>query len=210
MTRIAAIILLLTGIALPTAIGLIQPDYSASASYLSELGADGAAYNQLVTYGAFLPVALASAFILAIRLAAPGEAITARIGLGLLFAIPIGYLGAVVFPCLPGCPVPGTGRQALHNTAGIIEYLGGMAGFAMLASIALRRGTRLMRWVTPPATLAFIVGIVLAADPAWAGYKGAFQRLADYSAFIWIAIAGWTGPIAPTAPRYPAGETPPD
>ena len=195
MTRIAAIILLLTGVALPTAIGLIQPDYSASASYLSELGADGAAYNQLVTYGAFLPVALASAFILTVRLAAPSEAITARIGLGLLFAIPIGYLGAVLFPCLPGCPVPGTGRQALHNTAGIIEYLGGMAGFALLASISLRRGTRLMRWVTPPATLAFIVGMVLAADPAWAGHKGALQRLADYSAFIWIAIAGWTGRI---------------
>lgn len=195
MIRIAALLLLLTGIALPEAVGLIRADYDPAGLYISELGAEGAGHAALITYAGFLPVAALTAVIIAQLMRTPGTAITARIGLGLLLTLSIGYLGAVLYPCLPGCPIPGTGRQAMHNTAGVIQYLGSMAGFALLASITLRRGTRLMRWATPPATFAVIVGAILAGDPAWADWKGALQRLADYSAFLWLALAASAGRI---------------
>ena len=101
----------------------------------------------------------------------------------LAFCIAIGYIGASLFPCDPGSPLSGTPRQAFHNLAGAVEYIGG--GFALM-DIARDFG--------PPFRLAgFVVlaaAIGLSIVPASAG-RGILQRAAELCLFGGLALAAW-------------------
>lgn len=92
----------------------------------------------------------------------------------------VGYVGAALCPCDPGSPRVGSWRQVVHNLAGAVQYLGGAAVIAALA-------TR-----TPLfALLAVVVGVaaVLLSVPAAGPWRGAVQRVAELALLAALLMA---------------------
>jgi hypothetical protein len=188
--RVAAVVLLLCGIVVPELFGALTRGYQPMTQYLSELGADDAPWRLAVTWFGFLPVGIAVAIIVVAlwRTFAPAALIAS--GLLAVLGVSIGYLGAVAFPCEPGCVASGAGRQELHDIAGLIEYAGAIAGFGLL-------GFGLMRVHRALAVSALVAGAVVAVSfalmlmPERDAVKGMLQRGADYSIFLWLAAASF-------------------
>ena len=154
-----------------------KPGYSHARHTISEIGETGARDQRLAAFGVFLPVGL---LLLVVAWLVRPSSLSAA---GLALCIAVGYLGAALFPCDPGSPVSGSARQALHNLAGAVEYIGG--GFALMA-IARESGQ--------PFKLAglFVLGaaIGLSLLPPGAG-RGILQRGAELCLFGALALAAW-------------------
>jgi len=151
--------------------------YSHFRHTISELGETGARDQHFVAFGLFLPVGLLLLVVaLLVRTSSPPVA-------ALALCIAVGYIGAALFPCDPGSPMSGSGRQAVHNLAGAVEYIGG--GFALMA-IARDSGQ-------PFKLAGFIVlgvAIGLSILPARAG-RGILQRVAETCLFGCLGLAAW-------------------
>jgi hypothetical protein len=151
--------------------------YSHLRHTISEIGETGARDQRVVALGLFLPVGLA--MLLVAWLLRPASLPAAA----LASCIAIGYIGAAAFPCDPGSPLSGTPRQALHNLAGAVEYVGG--GFALV---------NLGRELGEPFKLAgftvLAAAVGLSVVPANAG-RGILQRVAEACLFGGVAFAAW-------------------
>lgn len=191
IAKVATFALLAAGIVLPEALGLLNADYSAVSNYLSELGALGAPSATAANYFGFLPVSIA-VFTLVVVLwqRLPARPLI-RAGLIGLLGISVGYLGAFLFPCDAGCPAEGSQRQALHNLAGLVQYAGALVGL-FLVYAGLRR-TSLELEQLPLITLVVACWVLAAVfmmfTPELQSIRGLSQRLADYSLFVWLALA---------------------
>ena len=149
------------------AFGRRKIGYSHISHTISELGERGAPDELTVSWGVFLPVGVAMAITwLAVRDSAPAAASLAGV-------VAVGYVGGAVFRCDIGSPVHGSWRQTLHNLAGGVEYVGGIA-----CLLSLGRQQPLF------AVLAAVVAIatLLVSIPA-ASARGLVQRLAEASLF---------------------------
>jgi hypothetical membrane protein len=169
-----------------------RPGYDAATQYISELGELGSPNGALVSLGGFLPTGvLVLAFLV---LAAPELAPTrgAKVGLAGLATVGLAYVVAAFARCDPGCPVEGPPRQILHNSFGILEYVGGPIGLLVLGASFRKRP----EWRTFAAP-TFLAGIlVLAIVFGTAGLvdtigRGVVQRAADGILFLWFAAAGF-------------------
>ena len=149
--------------------------YSHLRHTISEIGETGARDQRFVAGGLFLPVGLALLLIAwLLRPTSPPAA-------ALALCIAMGHIGAAAFPCDPGSPLSGTPRQALHNLAGAVEYVGG--GFA-LTTLARELGDtfKLAGFVV----LAAAVGLSVVPDNAG---RGILQRVAEACLFAGLALA---------------------
>jgi len=184
---VAVIALMLAGIVLPEALGASRAGYSSAANYLSELGETGAPTRGL-TNGLAFPVVALSCISLFVALWHRWPATTAvRAGLVcLLIGIPLGYLGAVAFPCDAGCPIEGTAKQSVHNLLGLVQYPLGILGFFLLG-LKLRIHPAL-RALCLVAAAAMALGFVMMVNPGQTAWRGGWQRLGDYTAFV---VLGW-------------------
>lgn len=154
-----------------------KPGYSHIRHTISELGETGARDQRLVAFGVFLPVGLLLPVVAGLAYA-DSLAVAA-----LASCIAVGYIGAALFSCDPGSPVSGSARQALHNLAGAVEYIGG--GFALTA-IARDFGQ-------PFQVAGFVVlaaAIALTVLPS-ASVRGGIQRVAELCLFGGLAFALW-------------------
>jgi len=106
--------------------GFKKPSYSHIKDTISELGQYGTKHAKLVNYGLFLPVGVLL-FIIAFLNSSNNVVVGLSISLG------IGYVVSAFFPCDPGSPFTGSGRQQVHNLGGFFEYAGGLL-FLMRAS----------------------------------------------------------------------------
>lgn len=150
--------------------------YSHIRHSISEIGEAGAPDQRFVAFGLFLPVGLA--LLLVAWLLRP--ALPAATALALCIAI--GYLGAAAFPCDPGSPLSGTARQALHNLAGGVEYIGG--GFAFMAiSGTLGQPFKLAGFI--------VLGAAVAISVVPGHVRGLVQRIAEVCLFGGLAWAAW-------------------
>ena len=181
----AGIVLIFAGIILPELIGFLRDDYHSSANYISELGAVGADYATVINIIAFPLVGLSVLTIIAFLWRGVAGRHLARIGLiAIAIGIPIGYMTAAVFPCDYGCPAQGSTRQAVHNLAGLIEYTIGAIGFVLL-SLGLKDRVYLRTRIAVMAVgIIMAVSFVMMLLPEQAAFRGAWQRLADYGAFL--------------------------
>lgn len=189
---LGAIYLGLSGVILPEVLGFSRSDYNSISNYLSELGAVGTSTHTLATYFGFLPVALACLVILkflwqTLERTPRASAALILIGIG----IPVGYLGAVFFPCDYGCPVEGSARQAMHNLFGLFAYPLGALGLILLG---LSLSHRILKALTLFAGAAMALGFVMMLSPDQANWRGGWQRLGDYSAFIVLITLVFTVP----------------
>ncbi len=189
--RWVSLLLLLTGIVIPEITALFLTDYSPMTHYISELGQSGYATANPINFGAFLPTGLLCFALLfgAKNLLPSGRML--RGGLLICASVGVGYIIAALFPCLPGCPVPGMGRQAIHNMGGLIEYAGGALGLGIVTLALYRANAQIRARRTLLALALFTTGIVLLSTPNLIAHKGVFQRLADYSFFIWLVSIYW-------------------
>lgn len=183
---ICAAILLASGIILPGILAALQSDYTTFGNYLSELGAVGAPYATITNLLGFLPVAIASVMLLVYIAICGLNSRDGRIGAVLLMiGLSSGYLIAVLFPCDLGCPIEGSARQAIHNTAGLIQYPLGALGLIMMGA-SMRRSGQNLGGLCLFSGVAMAVGFVMMLVPDQSGWRGAWQRLGDYSAFLTI------------------------
>lgn len=179
----------------PVVFGALTPGYSAIANYISELGAVGAPYAAIVSLGTFLPagVLLVLTCVALTRNLPPTRA--SRAALMLIALIGVSWIVAAFAPCDAGCPVEGSPRQAIHNLAGLIGYLGGGIGFLNMAGV-LRSAE------APPSRIActaacgilLIVGLFAMSSPELAPIRGLLQRVMELSAAAWILATAWSHP----------------
>ena len=180
---IAVFILLFGGIVLPEILGRARSDYTSLANYLSELGASGTSTQTLTNTLAFPLVGIGCISILLAlwhRLPAAKAIRAGLICLGL--GIPLGYFGAVLFPCDYGCPIEGSASQAMHNLLGLVQYPLGVIGFGLLAANLTTRP--IWRIACAVAAAAMAIGFVMMLTPSQASFRGGWQRLGDYTAFL--------------------------
>ncbi len=128
--------------------------YSQIKHTISELGETGSPYGKQVSYGLFLPtgILLAVAGLLAQQ---------DNNAMGLACSLAVGYIVAAFFPCDPGSPSSGSGKQLLHNLGGFIEYAGSII-FIMKAG---ENDSHL--WLVPFKTIGVtvIVCIIITSIP---------------------------------------------
>ena len=193
---IAVVVLLFGGIVLPEILGASRGDYSSLANYLSELGASGTSTQRLTNTLAFPLTGIGCiSIILALWHRLPAVK-TIRAGLiCLMLGIPLGYFGAVIFPCDYGCPIEGSRKQNMHNLLGLIQYPLGVIGFVLLAVNLKTRPV--WRFACGLAAAAMVIGFVMMISPGQASLRGAWQRLGDYTAFLVLV-----GLILSTQPKW--------
>ena len=193
---IAVVVLLVGGIVLPEILGASRAEYSSLANYLSELGATGTSTQRLTNTLAFPLTGIGCiSIILALWHRLPAVK-TIRAGLiCLMLGIPLGYFGAVIFPCDYGCPIEGSRKQNMHNLLGLVQYPLGVIGFVLLAVNLKTRPV--WRFACGLAAAAMVIGFVMMISPGQASLRGAWQRLGDYTAFLVLV-----GLILSTQPKW--------
>lgn len=193
---IAVVILFFGGIVLPEILAATRSDYSSLANYISELGVNGTSTQRFTHTLAFPLVGIGGTSILLAlwrRLPAthPIRAGLFCIGLGL----PLAYFGALIFPCDYGCPIEGSATQAIYNLMALVHYPLSVIGFAMLAFNLKSRPKWRMACGVVAAAMA--IGFVMMITPSQASFRGGWQRLGDYTAFIVLI-----GLVLSTQPKW--------
>jgi hypothetical protein len=120
------------------------------------------------------------------------KGVSPTVAAGLLSLTALSYLGAVAFPCDPGCPAEGSERQAAHNLLGFAGYVGAPPALVVLGLHYLRRGILALSVISLVTGAVFSLGFALmvgAEAAAGGALKGVWQRMADYSLFAWMAAA---------------------
>jgi hypothetical protein len=156
--------------------------YSHVSQFISELGATGAADGALVSAAGFAPIGALVLAFLALAARALPRTRGVRAGLVCLGAVGVAYLVSAVFRCDPGCPSTGSLAQSIHNGFGLLEYVGALAGFGLLAA-ALRSPGCVF------AAVGVAAGFAGMLTPSLEPFRGASQRLAEAAIFGWIAYA---------------------
>lgn len=152
-----------------------KPGYSHMKHTISELGEMGAPDQHFVAFGFFLPIGVLLV-IVAYLLQSTSTPTSA-----LALCIAIGYIGAAVFPCDVGSPLSGTTRQAAHNLAGAIEYIGGGSSLLILAET-----------LGQPFKLAGVMVLGIAVGLSFISsnsIRGVIQRGAEICLFGGLALA---------------------
>ena len=168
-----------------------RDDYSHLRQTISELGETGSVVAKAVAWISFAPTSVL--FCLTLLTMHPFLPETESITQGLLFLslIGLGYFLAALFPCDPGAPMFGSGRNLVHNIGATLEYLGALAGFDLLH--------RSLEDSTPWAHLAVASqGVFIAVLIGFLGtvfpnpFRGLSQRIGEFAIFGWLVLAGWT------------------
>jgi hypothetical membrane protein len=187
-------LLVLVGVAAPQAIGALTPGYEWREDFLSELGALGAPHAALMNYGVFLPVGVlwAVATILLWRSLPIGAA--GATGAVLLFGNTVSYVGAAFYACDPGCPSEGTVSQFMHNLTGAVGYFLTPPALALLGAHLVTKGRALAGFVTLGVAALFSASFIVMLGKLDATDAGLWQRLTDYSLFVWMLFAAVATP----------------
>jgi hypothetical protein len=198
MKRIDAARVLVTvaaalAVAVPLMGGVLVPEHSHVANFISELGAVGTRWGAAVSFGGFLPIGLLALTFLVVAAPLLGPRRGGMIGYWLLSCVGIAYVGAAFAPCDVGCPSPPTSpRQLLHNLLGILEYVGGGVGLLVFASGYFRRRpgrpARNVLLVCGVATLLAFAGI---ATPGLEAWHGLIQWVGEVALFGSMLLIGW-------------------
>jgi len=187
LLRTMCLTLFLSSIILTELIGFLRSDYNLINHFISELGAAGAEYSKIINYFGFVPTAF-SALIIALLLQSKlSNTRLSRAGLLLVGSgVFIGYFGAFIFPCDYGCPAEGSFSQNMHNNLGLIYYLIIPVGLFVLG-IGLRKEPMIINSsISFGAAFVFLLGFFMMLNPSQIDLLGFWQRLADYTVFVFL------------------------
>ena len=179
--------LFISGIILTELISFLRSDYNLINHFISELGAAGAEYSRIINYFGFLPIAFSALIITLLLQSKFSNTRLSRTGFLLVgIGIFIGYFGAFIFPCDYGCPAEGSFSQTMHSYLGLISYLIIPVGLFVLG-IGLKKESMIINSLTSfAATFVFLLGFFMMLNPSQIDLLGLWQRLADYTVFIFL------------------------
>ena len=179
--------LFISGIILTELISFLRSDYNLINHFISELGAAGAEYSRIINYFGFVPTAFSALIITLLLQSKFSNTRLSRAGFLLVGSgVFIGYFGAFIFPCDYGCPAEGSFSQNMHNNLGLISYLIIPVGLFILG-IGLRKEPMIINPLIPfVATFVFLLGIFMMLNSSHIDLLGLWQRLADYTVFIFL------------------------
>ena len=179
--------LFISGIILTELISFLRSDYNLINHFISELGAAGAEYSRIINYFGFVPTAFSALIITLLLQSKFSNTRLSRTGFLLVgIGIFIGYFGAFIFPCDYGCPAEGSFSQTMHSYLGLISYLIIPVGLFVLG-IGLKKESMIINSLTSfAATFVFLLGFFMMLNPSQIDLLGLWQRLADYTVFIFL------------------------
>ena len=171
--------------------GAIEPGHSHAANYISELGARGAAYGEWVSLAGFLPIGIASliALVASARLEANRQL---KASIAWMWVLPIAYITAAFARCSEHCAGM-DGAQAIHNLAGMAEYLGGSVALAIAGATFSRSGRGWLATVFWLSSACVFICLWCIGQPLFE-LRGAAQRLAEtvlFGSLLFFAWHGW-------------------
>jgi len=187
LLRTMCLTLFISGIILTELISFLRSDYNLINHFISELGAAGAEYSRIINYFGFVPTAFSALIITLLLQSKFSNTRLSRAGFLLVGSgVFIGYFGAFIFPCDYGCPAEGSFSQNMHNNLGLISYLIIPVGLFILG-IGLRKEPMIINPLIPfVATFVFLLGFFMMLNPSQIDLLGLWQRLADYTVFIFL------------------------
>jgi len=169
--------------------GVLKPNYSHLAQYISELNTTGTPYASLIGYLGFVPFGVFSAILIVFVLnQVPIHGVT-KVGIWLLFAEPIAYIGSAIAPCDIGCPATGSASQAVHNALGIFTYIGTWLALVLFAFAPKIKINRRILWFS--CSIVWIVLFSLMVDSSFSSVRGGLQRLAEWIVYSILLVAAW-------------------
>ena len=187
LLRTMCLILFLSSIILTELIGFLRSDYNLINHFISELGAAGAEYSRIINYFGFVPTAFSALIIVLLLQSKFSNTRLSRAGLLLVGSgVFIGYFGAFIFPCDYGCPTEVSFSQNMHNNLGLIYYLIIPVGLFVLG-IGLRKEPMIINSsISFGAAFVFLLGFFMMLNPSQIDLLGFWQRLADYTVFVFL------------------------
>ncbi len=165
----------------------LDPAYDPVSQFISELSAQGAPGGSSMALGAFLPIGLLVLTFCTLSAGLLDGSRRARIGFTCVAAVGVAYALTPLFPCDPGCPPWGSLSQDAHTLLGIGEYAGFVIGAIVLAGVFGRYSPWLSFYTLTSAAFT-AAAIFLAFRPDNHEWRGALQRIAEGSIFIWIGV----------------------
>lgn len=186
-----SVLLVLFGIVAPEIFGALTTGYDPRSNFLSELGATGAPYAALVSYGVFVPIGLLWAVAAVLIWRSLPAGLPGVIGAALLFANAVSYVGAGVFPCDAGCPGEGSFNQFMHNISGAIGYFLTPPALALIGVHLLGKGRAGFGAVTLAIAAASGLSFATMISDLDGEAAGTWQRLTDYPLILWMALAAF-------------------
>lgn len=181
--------LVFTAVVITTA--LLQPDYSHTQNFISELGASGAPNAAVMNYAGFVIGGLltASLGLALFKLPSRGRLALAASVLVSLFGIGVAMSGVV--SCDPGCPQDtGTTANMLHNTIAPIAFLC-LISASLLFGLQWRNeaGNRnLSNYSFASGLIALGFLALLVSSLETRELTGLWQRLLLFVLFSWCVI----------------------
>jgi hypothetical protein len=146
---------------------------------ISELAETGSDDEKLVSYALFLPVGV---LLFVVGFASQNEILK-----GLSFCLGTGYVATAFFPCDAGSPLTGSGRQTVHNIAGVIEYAGGL----FFLWQAAEKNTQFFFGTYKTIAVFVMIGILIISFPK-NPVRGLVQRITElllFASVIHLSLA---------------------
>jgi len=110
----------------------------------------------------------------------------------------VSWIVASVSPCDVGCPAEESLSQAVHNTVGLLGYLGGASGLLWLGTTLKRTGAHWHAAVTTACGVVALAALAARAAPALDEVRGLSQRVGEAAVFGWMLFTA-TRPAAARA-----------
>lgn len=180
-------------------VGGLTPGYSPISGLISELSAEGAAYENLMNLGSLLAV---GAFLIlaskALQLQLPGR--ETALSTAYMAIAGVSFIGIGLFPCPPGCdPEIDSNQMMIHALCGFIASLS-LSLSAVVYGIGCLKGNRSR--ICSSALILGVIGVI-AFIALWIGIvaaeyginnilfdrKGMLQRLNIAAGDLWVVIA---------------------
>lgn len=175
-------------------VGAMHPGYSHSRDFISELGAVGAPYRDLVHFGSVYPAAILTVlFAFALGRSQGGGGLARASGI-LLGISGLGFLVAGAFPCDPGCDFEAPSMFMVIHLAGAatMALCAALAPFVMGLRIVggrTGRGYFLLGLVIAP--VVFLAPVLLAVAGPGSSVAGIAQRVSFVLPEIWVFVSAW-------------------
>lgn len=174
---------------LPQWVAMEWESYSIFSQYISEMGEHGSPYFSIINYGSFLPTGF-FIILFGLMLSRSRDTHYTLKKAGLYYTgVGIAYVGSVLFPCNPGCPLFSTDpSQIIHNSLAIIEYGGGMVAlyFWGVWYNAINKDS-LAQFAHLSIIIVFLAFLAMVL-PDLKFIRGLAQRIGELTLFTWMMI----------------------
>jgi hypothetical membrane protein len=173
--------------------GALRPNYSHVTQLVSELGARGTAHAGLLNLAGAIPAGILMAGFAAATARMVSSSRRATLAGWLIMFYGVGMMVIGIFPCDPGCPLPGplsTPAGTIHSGVALAAFVAAIAGIGLWAwefqRLPAFRDLSGFSVVAGGAALLFLITFVLSLPSR--AMIGVWQRLLLGTLFFWCVV----------------------